>query len=84
MLEIYRSLADILTEEQNGNGKIVEHVTGFQLKLPHAPLAPLLKPFMYHRLADYLSEALNTLKPPPLPEGGILSGLLGAIPNSPS
>lgn len=72
---MHRSLVDILTEEQQGNAKIVEHVTGLSLTLPSKPLGPYLKMFMYHRLADYLSDALKTLRPPPLPSGGILSGL---------
>jgi hypothetical protein len=76
---MHRSLVDILTEEQRHNGKIVEHVTGVVTTLPSAVLGSYLKMFMYHRLADYLSDALHTLKPPPLPSGGILSGLLGDL-----
>ncbi|WP_262048171.1 hypothetical protein [Bradyrhizobium sp. Bra78] len=72
---MHRTLQDILAEEQQGNGKIVEDVTGISLKLPSPTLAPTLKMFMYHRLADYLSDALKTLKPPPLPSGGLLAGL---------
>jgi hypothetical protein len=78
---MHRSFADILTEEQNSNAKIVGQITGLQIKLPSPTLAPHLKLFMYHRLADYLSDALHTLKPPPFPVRGILSGLLGAIPD---
>jgi hypothetical protein len=73
---MHRSLADIVTEEQRTNGRIVEHLTGIKL-----PLSPdlehrnlLLKLSMYYRLADYLSDALQTLRPPPLPpppDGGI-------------
>lgn len=80
---MHRSIADILTEEQKSNAKIVGQVTGMQIKLPSPVLAPFLKLFMYHRLADYLSDALHTLKPPPFPMGGILGGLLGAIPDQP-
>ena len=72
---MHRSLVDILTEEQQHNGKIVEHVTGMKETLPVPSLHPFVKSFMYHRLADYQSNALHTLSPPPLPSGGILSGL---------
>lgn len=78
---MHRLLGDILAEEQQGNAKIVEDVTGLSLKLPHS-LAPTLKMFMYHRLADYLSDALKTLKPPPLPSGGLLAGLLSDLGRS--
>lgn len=78
---LHRSFADILLEEQKGNAKIVGQVTGVQIKLPNPTLAPTLKLFMYHRLADYLSNALDTLKPPPLPMGSLFG--LGAIPDQP-
>src|SRR5262249_46367882 len=65
---MHRSLSDILAEEQRNNGHIVEHLTGATLPLHK----DLLKQFMYYRLADYLAEALNTLRPPPPPEGGLL------------
>lgn len=78
---MHRSFADILLEEQKGNAKIVGQVTGVQIKLPNPTLAPTLKLFMYHRLADYLSNALDTLKPPPLPMGSLFG--LGAIPDQP-
>jgi hypothetical protein len=80
---MHRSLADILTEEQRNSGRIVEHLTG--IKFPLSPSFPselrndLLKRFMYYRLANYLSEALHTLRPPPPPEGGIF-GILGTPP----
>jgi hypothetical protein len=74
---MHRSLIEILTEEQHGNAKVVEDVTGLSVKLPTI-LAPHLKMFMYHRLSDYLADALKTLKPPPLPTGGLLAGLFGA------
>lgn len=80
---MHRSLTDILTEEQRNSGRIVEHLTG--IKFPLSPsLDPklrndLLKRFMYYRLADYLSNALHTLRPPPIPEGGLL-GMLGTPP----
>jgi hypothetical protein len=80
---MHRSLTDILTEEQRNSGSIVEHLTG--LKFPLSPPSKLgndlIKRFMYYRLADYLSEALQTLRPPPPPpsEGEIL-GILGTPP----
>lgn len=72
---MHRSFVDVLNEEQISNVKIVEQVTGLQIKLPYPALAPLLKLFMYHRLADYLADALQTLKPPPFP-AGLLSRFL--------
>ena len=74
---MHRSLVDILTEEQQHNGKIVEHVTGVVTTLPSTVLGSYLKMFMYHRLADYLSDALHTLKPPPPPSSDFWNGLLG-------
>jgi hypothetical protein len=81
---MHRSLGDILVEEQRGNGRIVEHLTGvkFRTGLAATPSASgnnLLKRFVYYQLADYLSEALNTLRPPPPPEGGLL-GMLDTPP----
>lgn len=74
---IHRSLEDIAFEEQQSNQKIVQHLTGMQdVKLPSS-LGPYIKMFMYHRLSDCLSKALHTLKPPPLPQGGLLGGLYG-------
>jgi hypothetical protein len=70
---MHRSLVEILTEEQQHNGKIVEDVTGVVERLPFPTLHAFVKAFMYHRLADYLSDALHTLKPPPLPSGGLVS-----------
>jgi hypothetical protein len=76
---MHRSFVDILTEEQKSNAKIVDHITGLMdTKLPAPEIAPYLKMFMYHRLADFLSDALKTLRPPPLPTGG-LYGILNAI-----
>jgi hypothetical protein len=77
---MHRSLVDILSEEQRRNAKIVEHVTGFPSALPLSPkwIEAHLKLFMYFRLADYLSNALKTLKPPPLPKDGI-KGLLDSM-----
>ena len=79
---MHRSLTDILTEEQRNSGRIVEHVTGIKLPLSPSELRnDLLKRFMYYRLADYLSEALHTLRPPPPPESGI--GILGMFGTPP-
>jgi hypothetical protein len=76
---MHRSFVDILTEEQENNAKIVEHITGLMdTKLPAPKIAPYLKMFMYHRLADFLSDALKTLRPPPLPPGGLF-GILNAV-----
>jgi hypothetical protein len=57
---MHRSLADIVTELQRGNGRIVEHLTGI-----NPPSNELLKSIVYYQLADYLSDALQTLRPPP-------------------
>jgi hypothetical protein len=81
---MHRPLVEILAEEQRGNGKIVEDVTGIMdCRLPSPDMEPFLKIFMYHRLADYLSDALKTIKPPPLPMGGLLglgAGMFGPAP----
>jgi hypothetical protein len=75
---MHRSLVDIVTEEQRTNGRIVEHLTG--IKLAGSPARnEFLKELMYYRLADYLSDALQTLRPPLPPEGGLL-GMLGTPP----
>lgn len=47
-------------------------------KLPAPKIVPYFKMFMYHRLADFLSDALKTLRPPPLPTGGLF-GILNAV-----
>jgi hypothetical protein len=79
---MHRSLTEMLTEEQTNNAKIVANVTGMQIRLP-SPIFEndFLKAFMYHRLADYLADALHTLRPPPLPAGGLLGGLGGLFDN---
>jgi hypothetical protein len=64
---MHRSLTDVVTELQRGNKRIVEHLTGINLAGVRPPNEPL-KQLMYYRLADYLSAALHTLRPPPLPE----------------
>jgi hypothetical protein len=76
---MHRSFVDILAEVQRGNGKIVQQVTGIAVTLPAPEIAHILKPFMYHRLADYLSNALHTLRPPPLPSGNLWNGLFGIL-----
>lgn len=75
---MHRSLVEMLIEEQTGNAKIVANLTGVRATLPSPTLDPLMKLFMYHRLADFLSVALHTLKPPPLPAGGLWSALMGS------
>jgi hypothetical protein len=78
---MHRSLADIVTEEQRTNGRIVEHLTGINLPLSPDPEDRnlFLKLSMYLRLAFYLSDALQTLRPPPPPEGGIPWTSLAAL-----
>jgi hypothetical protein len=77
---MHRLLTDILAEEQRNSGRIVEHLTGIKFPWVLAPSSnDFLKRFMYFRLADYLSEALHTLRPPPLPDSGLL-GMLGTPP----
>jgi hypothetical protein len=81
---MHRSLAEILMEEQHRNKQIVKHLTGLDSSPLDSSLASVfhkaaLKPFMYYRLADYLAEALHTLRPPPLPTGGLAGGLLGLL-----
>jgi hypothetical protein len=73
---MHRSLTDVVTELQRGNGQIVAHLTGINLA-GGPPSSQVLKSFMYYQLADYLSDALHTLRPPPLPQsmGGIFGGL---------
>jgi hypothetical protein len=80
---MHRSLEDIVTEEQRTNGRIVEHLTGIKLLPSQSFRHPedrnlLIKVLMYFRLADYLSDALHTLRPPPLPES--TRSLLGLGP----
>ena|SRR6266851_2732332 len=71
---MHRSLTELLLEEQSSNKKIVEHLTGLQVELPEQRLPNgVFLMLMHHRLADLLSEALHTLRPPPAPPGGILS-----------
>jgi len=81
---MHKSLTDILTEGQVKKGNIVAHITGMQIKLP-LPLGlgnQHLKEFMYFQLADYLANALQTLRPPPLPkELGALLGV-GTVSNA--
>lgn len=78
---MHRSLKDILGEEQKNNKPIVEKVTGLEgITLPDDYVANgTLKMFMYFRLADYLADALDTLRPPPIPAG--VTGLLGSLLN---
>jgi hypothetical protein len=78
---MHRSLIDILSEEQRNSGKIVEDLTGQPFPVSPSPLGnDLIKQLMYYRLADYLSEALQTLRPPPLPDEGGILGMFGTPP----
>ena len=81
---MHKSLTEILTEEQLHHARVVAHLTGIQTPLPLPPGldSDFLKAFMYHRRADYLSNALHTFRPPPLPGRGILSGLFDATENA--
>jgi hypothetical protein len=83
---MHRPLFDMLMEAQQNNARIVEHLTGITAPMSSSSpsesdltdLSNFLKRFMYYRLANYLSEALNTLRPPPLPpESGL--GILGKL-----
>ena len=73
---MHRSLTEIVTEEQQTNGRIVEHLTGVKLPPSPAPTSELLKLLMYYQLANYLAGAFQTLRPPPPPKGG-KGGILG-------
>jgi hypothetical protein len=77
-----RSLPDILREEQQNNRRIVAHLTWLQITLPSV-MEGHCKVLMYYRLADYLAHALNTLRPPPLPDGGLIGALFTPPPSSP-
>jgi hypothetical protein len=78
---MHRSLTDILAEEQRHDARIVERLIGIKFAL--SPAAnDFVKLLMYHRLADCLGEALQVLRPPPLPEGGLLGHLLATPPPS--
>ncbi len=76
---MHRSLAEILTEEQQSNKQIVKQLTG--VDLTRSSDEAIFKIFMYFQLAHYLAEALQTLRPPPLPTGGLLG--LGALFSNP-
>jgi hypothetical protein len=69
---MHRSLLEILTEEQQHNNQIVKNLTGLDLSLSASDDPAFLKFFMYYRLADYLAEALQILRPPPPSPGGLL------------
>jgi hypothetical protein len=74
---MHRSLGEILTEEQQSNKQIVKQLTGVDLTLSDEAI---FKSFMYFQLAHYLAEALQTLRPPPLPTGGPLGALFSNPP----
>ena len=75
---MHRSLAEILTEEQQSNQQIVKQLTGVVTASTDGA-----KIFMYYQLADYLAEALQTLRPPPLPAAGGLLDMWGALFSTP-
>jgi hypothetical protein len=69
-------LTEILTEIQTGNGKILAHLTGIKLTpLSELTASDTIKEFMYFQLADYLSDPLDTLRPPAPPADLPLSEL---------
>lgn len=80
---MHRSLNEMLTEEQQNNQQIVAQLTGLMQPLPSHITALntnlILKMLMYHRLADYLASALDTLRPPPAPAGGFLNTIFGTM-----
>jgi hypothetical protein len=78
---MHRSLVEILTEEQQHNKQIVKNLTGFDLSLSSSDDQTFLKLFMYYRLADYLADALQILRPPP-PSGGLLGALFTEPPKA--
>ena len=51
------------------------HLTGIKIALAEVQNNDGIKLFMYFRLAEYLSDALDTLRPPAPPEGVPLSEL---------
>jgi hypothetical protein len=61
---MHLSLSDILAKLQPNHGRIVENLTGSTTP-PTDNVT--LKWLMYWRLADYLADALKTLRPPPPP-----------------
>jgi hypothetical protein len=73
---MHRTLAEILEEERQSNSNVLAHVIGYSGQLPEAA-KPQIRLLMYLRLSDYLADALHTLAPPPLPEGGLFGGLFG-------
>jgi hypothetical protein len=73
---MHRSLAEILTDEQRSDQRIVEHLTGLRLTLPFDEDDLWVKRLMYYRLADFIALALNTLRPPPPQPGGLIGALL--------
>jgi hypothetical protein len=74
---MHLSLSDILAKLQPNHGRIVEHLTG---RTTPTSDNTTLKWSMYFRLADYLADALMTLKPPPSPDDSFLRALLNNLP----
>ena len=80
---MHRSLAEILAEEQKN---IMEQLTGIRpdLSLSLDGGNSVLKSLMYYRLTDFLAGALDTLRPPPPPSGGLFGTLLSELDASES
>jgi hypothetical protein len=74
-----RPLKEIVIKEQKNHGNILVHLTGIKVTLAEVH-NDNIKLFMYFRLADYLSDALHTLRPPPAPPEGGLLGLGSVFP----
>jgi hypothetical protein len=81
-----RPLTDMVAEELQGNGRVLAHLTGIQSEgfITSVLGSSGLRLFMYHRLADYLADALHTLRPPALPMGGLYGLFNDPASNSPA
>jgi hypothetical protein len=73
---MHRSLGEILTEEQQSNKQIVKQLTGVDLTRSSDDAI-----FLCTSSSRNLAEARQTLRPPPLPTGGLLG--LGALFSNP-
>jgi hypothetical protein len=77
---MHGSLPEILAEVQPKHGTILNNLTGLpddtSFPLDHPASAQVVKIIMYHCLAEYLADAVQTPRPPPPPEGGILGGAI--------
>jgi hypothetical protein len=79
---LHRALYELLSEEREHNGKIVDQLCGLDLTgitiVLNEEQNTSIKQMMYHTLADFLANSLNTIRPPPLPStatGGLFGGL---------